>query len=503
MLAPARPRPPGPQQPGQQAARPTSLEVRVVVALTALGAILRFSTLHAQSLWFDEAQLAHEVRLSLGGLFHTLGKQETSPPLYFLAAWLWSKLLGTGDVALRSLSALLGTAVIPVSYLCGREFVSRRAGAVAAALVALSPFMIWYSQEAREYMLLALTCAGSLLFFARAWNRRERRDFIWWGVLSALALLTHFYAGFLVAPEALLLLWRTRRRACVVAVLGVAAVQLALLPLAIADTAHPIGWIKAVPLSTRIQQVPVAFALNTLYKSSLVNYGILGAAIVLAVVILLLVGGAGARELRGAALAGGLAAAVVLLPLLAALGGHDYYISRALIPALVPLAVVIGAACTAVRLRGAGTAFAVVVLAALVFAGVKIAQNPQYQRPDWRGVARLLGTSRSTRAIVALDGSLATDPLALYLPRVPSSQPRGAVSVSEVDVVAGAYETPAPRLPAGVRLLGRGGANGFSVARFSVSPDWLGTPEQISSRAGTLMSAAAAAPAVLIEQGIA
>ncbi len=502
MLAPARPRPTGPS-PSSAVAGPLSIDLAVVLALTALGAVLRFATLGAQSFWFDEAQLAHEVGLSLGGLVHTLGKQETSPPLYFVLVWGWSKLFGHGEVALRSFSALAGTAAIPVAYLAGRELVSRRAGVVAAALVALSPFMIWYSQEAREYMLLALTSAGSVLFFARAWNRRERRDFLWWGVLSALALLTHFYAGFLVAPEAVLLLWRRRTRACLFAVVGLAVVQLALMPLAISDTSHPIGWIKAVPLSTRIDQVPVAFALNTLYQSSVVNYGILAAAIVLAAVILLLVGGAGPRELRGAALAGVLAGAVILLPLLAVATGHDYYIARALIPAWVPLAIVVGAACTTVRLRWAGVVLAVVTLGAFVFAGVKIAGDWRYQRSDWRGAARLLGASPSRRAIVAVDGSLATDPLALYLPRVPWSQPHGPVSVSEVDVVAGTYETPAARLPAGARLIGRGSVHGLTVARFAVSPAWQGTPEQIAARAGTLLSAPSAAPAVLIEQGIA
>ena len=223
----------------------------------------------------------------------------------------------------------------------------------------------------------------------------------------------------------------------------------------------------------------------------------------LAAVILLLVGGAGPRELRGAALAGVLAGAVILLPLLAVATGHDYYIARALIPAWVPLAIVVGAACTTVRLRWAGVVLAVVTLGAFVFAGVKIAGDWRYQRSDWRGAARLLGTSPSRRAIVAVDGSLATDPLALYLPRVPWSQPHGPVSVSEVDVVAGTYETPAARLPAGARLIGRGSVHGLTVARFAVSPAWQGTPEQIAARAGTLLSAPSAAPAVLIEQGIA
>ena len=101
------------------------------------------------------------------------------------------------------MSAIAGTAVIPIAYLCGRELVSKRAGLLAAALAAVSPFMIWYSQEAREYMLLAAFCGASVLFFARCLRSPSRRNLAWWAVFSGLAVLTHYFAAFLVAPEAI------------------------------------------------------------------------------------------------------------------------------------------------------------------------------------------------------------------------------------------------------------------------------------------------------------
>ena len=100
-------------------------------------------------------------------------------------------MFGAGEAGLRSLSALAGTAVIPITYLCGRELVSRRAGLVAAALAAVSPFMIWYSQEAREYMLLAALCGVSLCCSPARCGTPSRRTCVWWAVFSALAVLTH------------------------------------------------------------------------------------------------------------------------------------------------------------------------------------------------------------------------------------------------------------------------------------------------------------------------
>ena len=71
-----------------------------------------------------------------GGLGHTLDavvSSERSPPLYYLLAWVWAQPFGTGEVGLRSLSALIGVLMIPAAYLAARELASPRAGVIAAA----------------------------------------------------------------------------------------------------------------------------------------------------------------------------------------------------------------------------------------------------------------------------------------------------------------------------------------------------------------------------------
>jgi len=479
----------------------TSVEAWLLAGVVLVGAWLRFATLGSQSYWFDEAQAAHELHLSFGSMLNSMVVHETNPPLYFVLGWLWARVFGTGEVGLRSLSALAGTAVIPIAYLCGRELVSRRAGLMAAALAALSPFMIWYSQEAREYMLLALLCGASLLYFARAWHDSSRTNVVLWGVFSALAVLTHAFAGFLVAAEALWLLYVIRDRTIAVAAGIVAAVQLALLPLLFNHaTKSLLGFITATPLSLRIQQVPVAFGLGTLYESPGVHYGLLGAAVLVGACVVLLLVGADSRALRGAGAAAALAAVVLLVPLVVALLGEDYYIPRALIPAWIPLAVVVGAACTAPRARAAGAILAVVLLGSFVYAQVKITDNAQYQRPDWRGVARALGPANATRAIVADDGSAATDPLAIYLPGVSwNGPPAGPVTVSEVDVVGHRWQTRPAALPAGTRLVRSRTVDDFVVDRFSIGSPRPLNQSQIASLAGQLLTPAVPGAAVLVQ----
>ncbi|MGB9183456.1 MAG: glycosyltransferase family 39 protein [Solirubrobacteraceae bacterium] len=477
-----------------------------LAAITGLAAVLRFATLSSQSYWLDEAQAVHELHLSFGAMLTAWSRYEWNPPLYLLVAWPWAKLFGTGELALRSLSALLGVALIPLVYLCCRELVSRPAGLMAAAFAAVNPFMIWYSQEAREYMLLVVLCAGSLLFFARAWRTGGRGDLIWWAALSILALLTQYYASFLVAPEGLALVYRYRSRITVLALGALGVVELALIPHVVPRLDRPVQFIVSLPLSLRLQQVPVTFAMNTLYKSSLVSYGLIGAAVVGVAAIGLLIAGAGRQELRGAGLAAALAGAVILVPLALALAGHDAYIARGLMPGWVPLAIVLAAACTARGARTAGAVLAVALLALFVYAGIRIQSDPSFQKtPDWRAVAAALGPRPPTqRAIVVYDGVFGSAQLSLYLDGVPWSGPGlkptpAPVTVSEVDVVGNVAQRLGP-LPGGIRVISSRTVGGSRIVRFGLARPWTLTPEAIGTRAPTLLGPSAGGAVVMVQR---
>ena len=114
-------------------------------AVILAGAALRFATLGIQSYHHDEAWTAGVVLHK--SLFTTLDKvsgTESTPPLYYLLAWVWSKLFGNAEWGLRSLSALFGVATIPVAFAIGRRLAGNRAALITAALVALNPALIWY-----------------------------------------------------------------------------------------------------------------------------------------------------------------------------------------------------------------------------------------------------------------------------------------------------------------------------------------------------------------------
>ena len=162
-----------PDEPSNHAA----IEIRILVAIVVLGAALRLATLDLQSYTHEEAVTASRVLHSgLGDTLSAIPDSESTPPLYYLLAWIWSVPFGVGEVALRSLSALIGIATIPVAFLAGRAICTARVGLVVAGIVATSPMLIWYSQDARAYALLVLLTALSFLFTVRALQGGSKRD---------------------------------------------------------------------------------------------------------------------------------------------------------------------------------------------------------------------------------------------------------------------------------------------------------------------------------------
>ena len=140
-----------------------------LAALTVLAAALRLATLDLQSFWYDEAFTpVHVLHPSLWATLRSVVHTENTPPLWYLLAWADSRVLGTGEVALRLPSALAGIATVPVAWAIGRELAGRRAAIVCAALVAVNPLFVWYSQEARAYALFVLMAALAMLCFLRA-----------------------------------------------------------------------------------------------------------------------------------------------------------------------------------------------------------------------------------------------------------------------------------------------------------------------------------------------
>jgi mannosyltransferase len=466
-------------------------DAAVAALLTLLAAVIRLPTLAEQSFWLDEGYTVRLVRMSFGGMLHTIPQTESTPPLYYVLAWVWTHVFGVSEFGLRSLSALAGIATVPVAYAAARRLAGSRAGAICGLLLAVSPLMAWFSQEARAYALATLLSAVTVLCVVGWLLERRPRWLAGWALTAALGLLTHYFVVFIVAPELVVLWWhgRTRPDRRLAAATGlVVVVGAALIPLALAQrgTGHA-DYIAQGSLQTRILQVP---------KQLLVGYASPGqVAAAVAATVLVLVGAVwplfrnrAARRRAAIPLAIGIAG--VLVPVLLALVGVDFLDTRNLLPALPPLAIAVSVGFAASVPPVPPRAVAVVLAAVLLVVVIRVDLDPVYQRDNWRGAAHAVGSSVAARAMVVTPGSGLT-PLQAYLPRL--SPLVAPVAVRELDVlaipqqVAGAGIAIPPRpagplpVPAGFRLVRAVAGRTYTVLVYRSPVPVVVTPQSLAA----------------------
>jgi mannosyltransferase len=457
-----------------------------LLAILLLAAALRLSTLGLQSFWYDEAFTpVHVLRAGLGTTLHNVVHTENTPPLWYILEWALSRVLGEGAVALRILSALAGIATVAVAWAIGCELQgppTRRAAIVTATLVAVNPLLVWYSQEARAYGLFVLMASLALLCCARALREPTNRRLAEFSIAASLALLTHYFAVFLVIPMALWLLWRAvaggrsqragnpgnlRGVLCAIALPGF--LGLALIPLIVAQGGHGTQWIGEWALASRLEAIPQYYL--TGYTGSSLGHGIeaLVALVILAGVLYGLWCTLTRREEKGALIALTVAAAGVLTPVVLAMLGADYLAPRNLVAAMVPVSALIAIVIAAQRTGRIGMALAGVLALAFFALSVDVNLSPRLQRGDWSGVARLLRSAQPEHVITTVE--LGSAPLEYYLSGLNNLTSGQSAKVTEIDETGYApLRADAERAPApGFHLSGKRDVNGLIVYRFTSS----------------------------------
>ena len=187
--------------------------------LTAVGIGVRLIQLDSQSFWAYEGFTAFHALLPFWSIPAELAALDSHPPLHYLMLSLWGSAAGTTEFSFRIVSVFAGAATIPLIGILGYRFFNRATGVAAATLLILSPFHVWYSQEARMYALLTFFVLGALLLLHMAIVRapgadqasRSRSAVYWIGhaILVTLALYSHYY-GLFVIPLGLAMLFLTK-----------------------------------------------------------------------------------------------------------------------------------------------------------------------------------------------------------------------------------------------------------------------------------------------------
>jgi hypothetical protein len=133
----------------------------------------------------------------LGRVLRAVLLSDTSPPLYYVALNLWTRLTGTSDIALRAFSALAGALCVPLAWMLGRVLFGSTAGLIAAGIAALAPQAVHYGALGRMYPHTALLTLAVVLLTVKIHKRGFTASLAaGWVLASAAGLLTHYFVVF-------------------------------------------------------------------------------------------------------------------------------------------------------------------------------------------------------------------------------------------------------------------------------------------------------------------
>lgn len=174
------------------------VSVRTFLIITlGLAAIVRLVGLTKASIWHDEGYTMMLAPMPLAEIIERTAR-DVHPPLYYLKLHVWMSLFGSSELSARGFSLVLGVATVAIVYLLVRQLVTEAAARLAAIFVAIGPFAVRYSQEARMYAMASFLITLSTYALVKA---LKSNSWNWWGLYGlsiAAALYTHYYAVFVI-----------------------------------------------------------------------------------------------------------------------------------------------------------------------------------------------------------------------------------------------------------------------------------------------------------------
>jgi len=182
-------------------------DIIILCFILVVATILRLVRLGYQSEWNDEALSAviagGTTRQILTNQFHSL-----HPPGYYLLLHFWRSLLGDTDFVLRLPSALMGIASIVAMYFLGRLLFKSETGLWVAAITAVMPFHLYYSQEMRMYSQLFLLSTLAILCQTQVWRNKSNFWWLFYLLVSLVGLYTHYFFTLIVGTLGLYFILR-------------------------------------------------------------------------------------------------------------------------------------------------------------------------------------------------------------------------------------------------------------------------------------------------------
>ncbi|MFB0545292.1 MAG: glycosyltransferase family 39 protein [Anaerolineae bacterium] len=193
-----------------------------LLVVILVGFILRVYHLDFQSFWRDEIDSVTFAARDVRAILAALRASSENGPFYFLLLHYWVVITGSGEFALRYFSLLWGVLTLPLTYVLSQRllrwggatpFTGRAIGLLAALISAVSPYYIWYSQEAKMYTMLTFLTKLSFYLFLRAIEENRARLWAAYTLVTSLCFHTHVLAVLILVAQDIWFVvhWRRHR----------------------------------------------------------------------------------------------------------------------------------------------------------------------------------------------------------------------------------------------------------------------------------------------------
>ena len=170
--------------------------VAICVVDVVVGVYYRFTT--TSKMWLDEAQTVNIASLPIRSIGGAL-RRDGAPPLYYYLLHFWMGIAGHSDAAIRALSGLFGVLALPLMWWVVRRGFGRNEAIAALAVLASSPFAVYFATEARMYSLVVLLVVAGIGAVQALLSRPTVPRAALVAVVTALLLYTHYWALYLLA----------------------------------------------------------------------------------------------------------------------------------------------------------------------------------------------------------------------------------------------------------------------------------------------------------------
>lgn len=175
-----------------------NIKILIVLAIIiTIGIFVRVWNIDKESYWVDEAIGVGYAQEDYSKMYYDIQK-DIHPPLHTLILYSWVRLFGTSPESTRAVSVIFGTLATGIAFLIGKKLFNYKTGTIFAAFIALSPLLIYYSQETRSYSLMVFLTLISFYFYAKFIEKTSLSNIVLYILTTVALLYTHVFSVLIV-----------------------------------------------------------------------------------------------------------------------------------------------------------------------------------------------------------------------------------------------------------------------------------------------------------------